>query len=85
MRFVFPHSHAFRNGRVAVDDDGREGPDCLVEFGDGVSVIAEWRPDDDAIRLAIPDYRTARGALVTARTWRLARGKDGLWRSESLS
>ena len=74
MRFVFPRSHAFRKGRVAVDDDGRAGPECLVEFGDGVTVIAEWQADDDAIRLSVPDYRTAKGTLVTARTWRLARG-----------
>ncbi len=23
MRFLFPHSHAFRKGRVTVDDDGQ--------------------------------------------------------------
>ena len=82
MRFVFPHSHAFRKGRVAVDDDGKAGPECLVEFGDGVSVIAEWRDEDGAIRLSVPTYRTAKGTSVAARTWRLVRGKDSLWRSE---
>ncbi|WP_337185322.1 hypothetical protein [Phenylobacterium sp.] len=81
MRFQFPHSHGYPNGRVSVEDDGKAAPDCLVEFGDGVTVIAEWRPDGDAIRLAVPGYRTARGALVSARTWRVARGKDGHWRS----
>jgi len=85
MRFVFPHSHAFRKGRVTVDNDGRAGPECLVEFGDGVAVIAEWQADDHAIRLSVPGYRTARGTPVTARIWRLTRGKDGLWRSERLS
>ncbi|MBN9136853.1 MAG: hypothetical protein J0I92_12525 [Phyllobacterium sp.] len=89
MRFVFPHSlpdsHAFRRGRVTVDDDGKAGPECLVEFGDGVTVIAEWLPDGDAIRLSVPGYRTARGTHVTARAWRLARGKGGTWRSERLS
>lgn len=85
MRFAFPHSHAFRRGRVAIDDDGKAGPECLVEFGDGVTVIAEWQADDDAIRLSVPAYRTAKGTLVTARTWRLVRGRDGLWRSERLS
>lgn len=85
MRFVFPHTHAFRGGRVAIDDDGKAGPECLVEFGDGVTVIAEWRADDDAIRLSVPGYRIAKGTLVTARSWRLARGQDGLWRSERLS
>lgn len=85
MRFVFPHSHAFRRGRVTVEDDGKAGPECLVEFGDGVTVIAEWQADDEAIRLSVPGYRTAKGTRVTARRWRLARGADGLWRSERLS
>lgn len=85
MRFLFPHSHAFRRGRVTVDDDGKAAPECLVEFGDGVTVIAEWRKDEADIQLSVPDYRTAKGTLVTARTWRLTRGKDGLWRSERVS
>lgn len=42
MRFVFPHSHAFPGGRVVVDDDAKDGAECLVEFGDGITVIAEW-------------------------------------------
>lgn len=84
MRFVFPHSHAFRRGRVTVDDEGKAGPECLVEFVDGVTVIAEWLADGDAINLFVPGYRTAKGTLVTARVWRLARGKDGTWRSERL-
>ncbi|MGD9922623.1 MAG: hypothetical protein AB7V13_14450 [Pseudorhodoplanes sp.] len=85
MRFVFPHSHAFRRGRVTVDDDQKEGPGCLVEFGDGVTVIAEWRTVDNAIHLSIPTYRTAKGTQVAPRTWRLVRAKDGLWRSERIS
>ena len=82
MRFAFPHSHAFPNGRVTLDDDGADGPQCLVEFGDGVTVIAEWRADGDAIRLSVPDYRTAKKTLVSARDWRLTRGPDGLWRTK---
>ncbi len=82
MRFAFPHSHAFRGGRVLVEDDGGEGPGGLVEFGDGVTVIAQWRPAGDAIRLGIPAYRTAKGTEVAAREWILARRKDGTWRSQ---
>jgi hypothetical protein len=85
MRFAFPHSHAFRRGRVAVSDDRKAGPECLVEFGDGVTVIGEWRPDGDVLRLSIPAYRTARGTQVASRSWRLVRGKDGVWRSERIS
>ena len=82
MRFVFFHSHAFPGGRVTVDDDdAKTGPSCLVEFGDGVTVLAEWRPADGAIYLSIPAYTTANGTSIAARTWRLVQGKDGSWRS----
>lgn len=84
MRFVFPHSHAFRSGRLLIDDDEKPGPACTVEFGDGVNVIAEWHSDADAIRLDVPDYRTASGTLVAARSWRLAQDADGVWRSTLL-
>jgi hypothetical protein len=85
MRFLFPHSHAFRRGRVTVDDDEKPGPGCLVEFGDGVTVIAEWHAFDDAIHLSVPTYRTAKGTEVSARTWWLVRGTDSIWRSERIS
>jgi hypothetical protein len=45
MRFVFLHSHAFLRGCVAVEDDGSDGLECLVEFGDGVTIIGRWRRD----------------------------------------
>lgn len=61
MRFLFPHSHAFQRGRVTVDDDQKTGPGCHVEFGDGVTVVAEWHAAHNALRLAIPAYRTAKG------------------------
>ena len=82
MRFTFPHSHAFPGGRVTVDDDGKAGPECMVEFGDGVTVIAEWSSADGAIRLHVAAYRTAKGTEVAARGWRLVRRDDGVWRSE---
>lgn len=82
MRFAFPHSHAFRRGRVVVEDDGSGGPECLVEFGDGVTVLGQWRRNGDAIDIQIPTYRTARGTQVAAHEWRLNQRKDGVWRSE---
>lgn len=82
MRFVFPHSHAFPGGRVVVEDDASTGPECLVEFGDGVTVIAEWRSTRDVVLLSVPTYRTGKGTQVAARNWRLTRRKDGAWRSE---
>lgn len=82
MRFVFPHSHAFQSGRVVVEDDAKAGPECLVEFGDGVTVIAEWRRASEEIHLSVPAYRTAKGTLLKARNWRLVQRKDGVWRSQ---
>lgn len=85
MRFSFPHSHAFPRGRVVVDDDAKAGPECLVEFGDGVVVIADWQASGDAVILRVPAYRTAKGTSIVSRTWRLVRTRDGLWRSEPMS
>jgi hypothetical protein len=82
MRFVFPHSHAFPRGRVTVEDDGSEGPDCLVEFGDGVTIIGRWQRDGEAIDLHVPAYRTSKGTRVAAHDWRLTQRKDGMWRLE---
>lgn len=82
MRFVFPHSHAFRHGRVGVEDDGERGTEALVEFGDGVTVIARWQRTGDTLTLDIPAYRTARGTDVAERVWRLVQRGDGVWRSE---
>ncbi len=81
MRFVFPHSHAFPGGRVVVEDDMAPASACLVEFGDGVTVIAEWSLADDGLCLHVPAYRTAKGTQVSARAWRLVQRSDGGWRS----
>ena len=79
MRFLFPYSHAFPNGRVTVDDDGATQPVCLVEFSDGTTVLSTWHREKENIDLDIPDYRTAKGTRVSARRWRLVRGLDGIW------
>jgi len=82
MRFSFPHSHAFQGGRVTVENDGKSEPKCLVEFGDGVTVIADWQQTGSDIRLSVPTYRTAKGTEVASRTWRLVERADGVWRSQ---
>lgn len=87
MRFLFPHSHAFPGGRVVIEDDviedaSKAGSDCLVEFGDGVTVIAAYRLARDGLHLSVPAYRTRKGTQVAARNWRLVQRKDGIWRSE---
>lgn len=85
MRFFFSQSHAFPGGRVAVEETGAAAGTCIVEFGDGVTVIGEWHPADGGIRLDIPSYRTAKGTAVTARSWLLQQTGDGSWRSRRVS
>ncbi|WP_066521320.1 hypothetical protein [Sphingobium cloacae] len=82
MHVIFPESHAYPGCQVVMGDDARPEPECLVEFGDGVTVIAEWRKDGDTVLLMIPDYRTGKGTKVAARTWRIAQRKDGNWRAQ---
>lgn len=81
MRFKFPLSHAFNGGRLAVDDDGAPGQECMVEFGDGSAAIGAFAAAGDAYDLAVPEYRTAKGTIVRARNWKLVRSSDGTWRS----
>lgn len=81
MRFTFTHSHAFPGGRVAVDDDGTAAPACIVEFGDGVIVLAEWHRDAADILLKIPAYKTAQGSEIGPKHWRLSQREDGSWRT----
>lgn len=69
MRFTFTHSHAFPRGRVAVEDDGDADPACLVEFGDGVTVVAAWQRDGADILLDVPAYQTARGTRIDPHRW----------------
>jgi len=82
MRFIFPHSHAFRQGRVVVEDDGKTEPECFVEFGDGTVLMGEWHPSDGIIELTVPAYRTAKGTRIVSKRWKLAKGRDDVWRSE---
>lgn len=82
MRFVFTHSHAFPKGTVIVEGGTGSGSDGLVEFSDGVNLVAEWWRDGEAIVLDIPSYRTAKGTVVAAHRWRLTRRADGTWRSD---
>lgn len=84
MRLVFPHSHVFHGGRVALEEDAGAESQCLVEFGDGGTVIAECRRVADAFHLSLPAYRTAKGTQIAARNWRLVRRAGGSWRSERM-
>lgn len=81
MRFVFTHSHAFPNGTVIVENDSGADGEGLVEFADGVNLSAQWWRDGEEVILDIPSYRTAKGTVIAAHRWRLARRSDGTWRS----
>ncbi|TPW25955.1 hypothetical protein [Pararhizobium mangrovi] len=86
MRLRFPSSHAFHHGRLSIeadaDDEGRNGPECLVEFADGIMVVAELNELDEGYRLSVPGYATMRGTQIAARRWRLVRDAKGVWRSQ---
>lgn len=83
MRFQFPRSHIFPGARFTMEGDGEAGEQCVLEFGDGVIVLAEAARQGEDYILTVPDYRTAKGNVVAARTWRLARRGDGSWRANS--
>ena len=85
MRFTFPHSHAFPGGRVAVAEEGGDPAACMVEFSDGVTVIAGYRRIGEDIVLDVPSYRTSKGTLVAARRWRNSKRSDGIWRTARVS
>lgn len=82
MRFTFPHSHAFPGGMVTVEDDSNAEPECLIEFGDGVTVIANWQQVGPDIVLDVPSYRTVKGTQIEPKSWYLAQQTDGVWRSQ---
>jgi hypothetical protein len=81
MRFSFPYSHAFHGGRIGVHDDGQPGPTCTVEFSDGSAVIGQYASEGEDLILSVPEYRTAKGTTVRARTWKIAGSSDGVWRT----
>lgn len=81
MRFTFTHSHAFPGGRVAVQDAGDAAPAGIVEFGDGVTILADWRREGADVLLDIPAYKTAKGTEIGPKRWRLAQGEDRIWRT----
>lgn len=59
-----------------MDDDTKTEPECLIEFGDGVTVIVAWRRAGDAVVLLFPPivrpkerrWRPEPGALFRERT-----------------
>ncbi|REF73464.1 MULTISPECIES: hypothetical protein [Paracoccus] len=81
MRFTFTHSHAFPHGRVTVENDGADPPGCLVEFGDGMTVVGAWQQEGADYLVDIPARRTAKGTEISAQRWRLVRNGKGVWRS----
>ena len=61
------------------------GGACILPVdADGSVVVAAWRQEGDDFQLEVPTYRTARGTEVAARRWRLAKGRDGVWRTRRI-
>lgn len=63
--------HMIKRIPLTVEDVDSQGT-CVIEFGDGITVIAECRHGDE-VHLTAPAYRTAKGSEVAAGNWRLAR------------
>ena len=70
----FSHTHIYQGALARADAPlaGRGETACLVEFADGVQVRARLTGEGDALCLAVPAYRTARGTRIAARRWRFA-------------
>ena len=80
MRFQFSHTHAYPGCRVKIAEED-VGDEELVEFSDGVIVACRHRREGDAIVLAIPAHRTARGTDIGDKTWKLLpEAKTGGWK-----
>lgn len=81
MHLIFSHSHAFNGARLTVDEDIPTEATCLVEFSDGVTVVADLAIKEDAIEIGVPSYRTSSGHLVKEARWRIVRTPNGDWKS----
>lgn len=81
MRITSTSSHAYPGTRAEVSDIAELGAaQTLVEFADGVTVVACCNVEPNSINLEIPTYRTARGTQVVAQEWVLRR-REGKWRA----
>ena len=81
MKVSFPYSHVFHGCRARVVEDGPHGQDCLVEFSDGVVVLARCKNTENGFLLSIPAYETAKGNRIGKRRWILERHGDA-WRAQ---
>lgn len=87
LRLSFPYSHAFKGGQLTLADDGDPHGECIVEYGDGITVIGQVVDHDVAFYdVAVPEYMTAKGSIVVAHTWRIMqRDGESVWRSMPLA
>ncbi|SNT83525.1 hypothetical protein SAMN02744786_3368 [Stenotrophomonas sp. CC120222-04] len=87
MRFEFTHTHIYPG--ATADLSGRlpeaEGETtCLVELSDGVVLSTSCSVRGGEVLLSMPEYLTARGAKIPAKTWALRRDVEtGAWRAKS--
>jgi len=83
MRFEYADTHAYPGCPVRVVGEDlesrREGP-AEIEFSDGQLVAGRWSRADEALLVEIDAYRTARGASIPARRWRLQDDGHPRWK-----
>jgi hypothetical protein len=82
MRFYFPGSHIEAGSTVSVRPGG-EGPDptdCIVEFGDGVTVRGHYQfLADRSIVLDIPRREAKAVSATNMSRWQLKLGSSDKW------
>lgn len=83
MRVSFSHSHVFPGCRATVVDVENKGQDCLVEFADGLTVLARRQDTQQGVLISIPAYRTRKRNWVDSRRWLLER-RGNEWRARAV-
>ncbi len=88
MRFEFTHTHIYPGATADLSGafPGTDGDTtCLVELSDGVVLSTSCSVRGQEVLLSMPEYLTARGAKIPAKTWALRRDVEtGAWRAKSL-
>lgn len=87
MRFEFTHTHIYPGATASLLGglpDSDVETTCLVELSDGVVLSTSCSVSGGEVLLSMPEYLTARGAKIPAKTWLLRKDLEtGAWRAKS--
>lgn len=87
MRFEFSHTHIYPGATASLSGvlpSNDVETTCLVEMSDGVVLSTNCSVRGSEVLLSVPEYLTARGAKIPARTWTLRRVREtAAWRAKS--